>query len=209
MNSRTTNSSRETSRSKHSRTAASKLSSKTSKKSSSKKRSGSHSDDWMQEVQSGARSFENKITNVITTKPFISLAIAAGVGLISYFVVKSISESSDGESVFDESIENAPSRLAESLSTTLEIFQSEFNSLSQSSFSDVKDNIIELVTDSVSENPFGALATAASIGFGVGGLHIEDLKQGAIRLAKMAAVQSLEGFTGSVGGSAPRIADSH
>lgn len=212
MNSRTTNSNRETSRSKNSRSANAKASSRGSdQKTKSGRRSSKSTQqrDWTDGVQSGARSFEKSVSQAVTEKPFLALAIAAGAGLLTYFVMKKIADSSDEESIFDSSIDNAPTQLAEKLSDTLARFQSEFDSLSHASFVDVKDNVIQLMIDEVSENPFGALATAASIGFGLGSLQLEDLKQGAIRLAKVAAVQSLDGITGATGGSTARLSDAH
>ncbi|MBC7384815.1 MAG: hypothetical protein H7301_01475 [Cryobacterium sp.] len=149
---------------------------------------------WLEGVQTEIQSFDQQVTHLITARPVVSLAIAVGLGGLAFFVAKKISSELDENSSFRKGLENVPSHFSENLSQTLTRFEGEFDSLGSSSLSDVRDNIVQMITDDLSEKPFETLLTAASLGFGMGTLRFDDVKDVALRLAKKLAMQSIDGM---------------
>ncbi len=168
--------------------------------------------EWISEFEGHADSLESSLRQTILARPVVSAAVALGVGWVGSMIYQKLntpssatgSKTGSGKRTAKgsgKSSRHSKGTLSSNLSTSLSRAQSEFDSLAMGSLEDVRGGITRLVSQDLQQHPFETLATAVSVGFGLGHLDRRHLQQAGVKVLKLLAMRALEG---NDSGIAPR-----
>ena len=168
------------------------------KSSSAGRQSGTRNanSNWVRTFAASADALEEKIALVLSERPAMALGCAVGLGIAGYLLLKKLprpAHPARGGKKGSTRSANSTGILSAGLVPALTRFQSEFDKIAIDGIAGVKENVVEMISNDFSERPLQTLGVAISLGYGLGGLQTEDLKRGALRFAKLLAVNSIDG----------------
>ena len=149
--------------------------------------------EWMTSFGESTDALETRMGKFMTERPALVLGVAFGLGVIGFFLMKKLPPpKGTGRGGKKATRNSKPGMLSAGLRPTLERFRTEFDRLATDGIGGVRENLTKMITTEFSERPFQTFGTALSLGYGLGGLQGEDLKRGAIRFAKLLAVNLID-----------------
>jgi ElaB/YqjD/DUF883 family membrane-anchored ribosome-binding protein len=141
-----------------------------------------------------ARALENRVESFIRERPMIVAGAALGLGVGAYFLLRNGAkdETPMGASISPVRSGKSSGFLSQNLVSSLKKFQKEFDKLATDGVSGVRHGVTDLISKDMESQPIQTIATVLGLGFAVGNLNADQIKHGAIRVAKLLAVRSLD-----------------
>lgn len=150
--------------------------------------------EWISEMHNQATSLENSVESFIRERPMVSAGVALGLGVGAFFLLRNLSsqETPMGASINPVRSDKSSGFLSQNLVSSLTKIQKEFDKLATDGIGGVRQGVTDLVSKDMESQPIQTLATVVGLGFAAGNLNVDQIKSGAIRIAKLLAVRSLD-----------------
>lgn len=148
---------------------------------------------WPETFAANTESLETRLEEFVVDRPLAAVGCALGLGAAAFYGLSKISSAAPKGRRGTSPARKDPGILGAGVAPMLTRIQSEFDRIAIDGLASARENIVDFVSTEFSERPIETLGTAISIGYGLGSLRPADLKQGALRFAKLLAVKAMDG----------------
>jgi len=148
---------------------------------------------WPEAFAANTESLETRLGEFVADRPLAAIGCAVGLGVAAFYGLSKISSAAPKGRRGTSPARKSPGVLGAGVAPMLTRIQSEFDRIAIDGLASARENIVDFVSTEFSERPIETLGTAISIGYGLGSLRPVDLKQGALRFAKLLAVKAMDG----------------